>query len=101
MGLYRLPSISILSNHMVRTERPMALLDHRGCPQSFVTTRVLSQTQEGIQMQQNLICTEEKIEIAKLHMGKPTRGGEGKTLFLGNLSVLIHPHRNSFFPCIQ
>lgn len=47
MGLYRLPSISILSSQAVTSDRPVSLLDHKGCTQILAYDTTLNSDTRG------------------------------------------------------
>lgn len=47
LGLYRLPSVSILSSQVVTSDRPVSLLDHKGCPQTLVYDTSLNSDTRG------------------------------------------------------
>lgn len=87
MGLYRLSSISISSSQVARTERPVSLLDHKGCPQTLLCDKGLrrqraSKCSKGVQ---SCLHTGKKIQRAKTLRGRADRTEEKNTTFLGHL----------------
>lgn len=90
MGLYRLPSISILSSQVVTTDRAVSLLDHKGCPQTLLYDTSLNSDTRGhpdVAKKQNFVYKKKRTWRAQASSGRAME--QRSTTFLSHLSQCL------------